>query len=138
MCGIVHRDIKPENIVISERLVAKICDFGSALRVGQLPCVGQSVGTTTYMAPDLLEADVSALRLVSHDDADAWLQGLIEAHPSQDVWSACVLLFIMTTGNFPWDAAHHSDTGYDAWVNGVYHDKVAGWSLLAPELLQVC
>jgi serine/threonine-protein kinase len=61
MCGIVHRDIKPENIVVSERLVAKICDFGSALRIGQLPCVGMCVGTTQFMAPDVLQADVSHL-----------------------------------------------------------------------------
>jgi hypothetical protein len=74
---------------------------------------------------------------VSRDDADAWLQGLIAAHPSQDVWSACVLLFLMTTGSFPWDLAHHGDAGYDAWISGDYYAKVDGWSLLAPQLLQV-
>jgi serine/threonine protein kinase len=57
--GIVHRDIKPENVVVSEQHVAKICDFGCALGSGQMPSGSMPIGTPAYMAPDVLQADVS-------------------------------------------------------------------------------
>ena len=28
--GIAHRDLKPENVLMTDDLVVKICDFGSA------------------------------------------------------------------------------------------------------------
>ena len=51
---IMHRDLKPENILIDpERLTVKICDFGSAKKVGQTQNTPYIV-SRYYRAPELI------------------------------------------------------------------------------------
>ncbi len=57
--GIVHRDIKPQNILMTEKGVVKVGDFGIAAASGAMLRTTEelSVGTPDYMAPEMAESD---------------------------------------------------------------------------------
>jgi serine/threonine protein kinase len=86
--NIVHRDLKPENILFKSRSgidQVLLCDFMYAC-----PCLddtlSEQLGTPNYVAPEVL------LRKPYGKSVDAWALG--------------VLLYILLSGNFPFN---HSD-----------------------------
>ncbi|WP_134768111.1 serine/threonine-protein kinase [Nocardioides sp. 1609] len=89
--GLIHRDIKPANVLLRNRdnaLTAYLGDFGIARQVGaatQLTQVGGTVGTPTYMAPEL------------HTGS--------EAGPASDVYSLGCLLWATLSGRAPYSGA---------------------------------
>ena len=55
--GVIHRDIKPANLLITQRGVIKVADFGIALATQdfnkKLTGTGQFVGTPGYLSPEV-------------------------------------------------------------------------------------
>ncbi|KAK6522788.1 Chk1 protein kinase [Arthrobotrys megalospora] len=85
--GVAHRDIKPENILLDSNGNLKIADFGFATlfkHKGQVKKSTQLVGSPPYVAPEVSEG-----------------KGYIG--DQVDVWSCGVVLFVLLTGNTPWD-----------------------------------
>ncbi len=60
--GVIHRDIKPANLMIDERGLVKIADFGLALMtaaVSRLTATGMFMGTPGYLSPEqCLDQDI--------------------------------------------------------------------------------
>ncbi len=72
--GVLHRDLKPSNILIDERGVARIADFGLAEASAVPEGARAAEGTPSYMAPEQLagkevtqRSDLYALGLVLYE-----------------------------------------------------------------------
>jgi serine/threonine-protein kinase len=73
--GVVHRDVKPGNVMLHERSVVKVTDFGVArVQSQQLTQAGMLVGTPNYMAPEQVQglpvdgrADQFALAVIAYE-----------------------------------------------------------------------
>jgi serine/threonine protein kinase len=84
--GIVHRDLKPSNVRVRPDGQIKLLDFGIAkgLHTPQLTQIGFAVGTTEFMAPEQFNGRVES---------------------KSDSWALGVMLYEMTTGHLPFEAA---------------------------------
>uniref|UniRef100_A0A0N5AV36 non-specific serine/threonine protein kinase n=1 Tax=Syphacia muris TaxID=451379 RepID=A0A0N5AV36_9BILA len=98
--GIAHRDIKPENILISQKDVLKISDFGMATifrHEGKERYLTTRCGTLPYVSPQVMA-------------------GCYRGEPS-DIWSCGVVLVTMLAGELPWESPERLNTSYRHWVN---------------------
>jgi serine/threonine protein kinase len=85
--NISHRDIKLENILIENSNKIKIIDFGFATckqKKNYIYC-----GTPNYMAPEIIKK-------------------IDYLGPPVDIWACGVLLYIITTGGFPFGSSKES------------------------------
>ena len=83
--NIYHRDIKLENILLIDEKIVKIIDFGFSIKCPKKSYQKFLCGTPTYMAPEIINKN-----------------HYIPEY--SDIWSLGVLLYIMLTGNFPFNA----------------------------------
>lgn len=82
---IVHRDLKPESILLnSENFHLTIYDFGSAAHLNSDHRFSEVVGSTYYIAPEVL------LENETYNE-------------TCDLWSCGIILYILISGNAPFD-----------------------------------
>jgi tetratricopeptide (TPR) repeat protein/predicted Ser/Thr protein kinase len=96
--GVVHRDLKPGNVILARsddgRESVKVLDFGLArfsdAEESMLTTPGSMVGTSSYMAPELIESG--------------------RATRASDVWALGVVLYEMVIGRSPFKGATRAAT----------------------------
>eukprot|EP00935_MAST-01C_sp_MAST-1C-sp1_P000257 g257.t1 len=83
---VVHRDLKPENVLLDERLIVKLCDFGVSRMVSRddTAMTGQ-IGTPAFMAPEMIEG-----------------QRDVKGTTKVDVFSFAILLWTLWTQEVPY------------------------------------
>lgn len=112
-CGVAHRDIKPENILLDKNGNLKLADFGLASKFRRKDgsrriCMDQR-GSPQYMAPEILH----------HSEYYA---------DTTDIWSIGVLLFVILTGELPWDLPVSEDANFECFMQNNGNLNVGPWA----------
>ncbi len=90
-CGIIHRDIKPSNLMLSDKGIVKVVDFGVALEknAATLTATGFAAGTPAYMAPEQIDS------------------GGIKIDERSDIYSLGVTFYELLAGQRPFQGQSH-------------------------------
>ena len=88
--NICHRDIKPENILLTEKLDAKLTDFGLSRYFKKNELLNSSCGSPIYAAPEMLEGK-------PYDGTKI------------DIWSLGISLYTMVCGELPFVVDDEND-----------------------------
>lgn len=86
--GVIHCDVKPANVILDERGVAKLTDFGIA-RAARDPAEHELIATPRYIAPERIEGKAPT--------------------PASDVYGLGLVAFELLAGQQPFDSADTED-----------------------------
>ena len=96
LAGVIHRDLKPANILVNDKGLLKIVDFGVAAAASsgdtQLTKTGYVIGSPKYMAPEQILGK--------------------KVNEAADIYSIGVIMYEMLTGIPPYSRGDHMSVMY--------------------------
>ncbi|KAI9761038.1 MAG: hypothetical protein M4579_001301 [Chaenotheca gracillima] len=101
--GLAHRDLKLDNVVVNDRGIMKLIDFGSAsvyrypFETDIVPASG-IVGSDPYLAPEVYDYNK------------------YDPQPT-DIWSLAIIYCCMTLRRFPWKLPRASDNSFKLFAS---------------------
>mmetsp|Transcript_16230 Transcript_16230/g.48622 ORF Transcript_16230/g.48622 Transcript_16230/m.48622 type:complete len:348 (-) Transcript_16230:1469-2512(-) len=110
---VVHRDLKLENLLVHRPAgplgdaVVKLCDFGFSKHMVNHSTAHTCKGSPDYIAPEVINAGWRRSGGARYDGRKA------------DVWSCGVILYLLVTGQYPFEATNGSTIPNNI-VNGWY------------------
>ena len=110
MNGICHRDLKGDNILLDDKMVIKLADFGLSKVTGKEGLSKSRPGTLTHSAPELLDPPQKGKKFNAM---------------AADIWSLGITLFTMVTGKLPFKGKT-----YEEIVHKTHHGRLN----LGPEI----
>ena len=120
--NIMHRDIKPENIMLTKKVnkknkkfEVKLIDFGTAKFFIKGKKETKFIGTSYYIAPDVLKE--------SYDQ-------------KCDVWSCGVIMYILLCGYPPFNGNNNTEI-YNAIKNNAPYFHGEDWKDITPEAIDL-
>lgn len=120
--GVAHRDIKPENILLDSKGNLKLADFGLATvykknngvkRKCFTPC-----GSPPYMSPEIVDSNGYNPEM-------------------SDIWACGVVLFVLLTGETPWDEPTLKSPEFKTFVEMDGKILIKPWGKLSPMVLSL-
>ena len=111
---ILHRDLKPENLLYKDKAPSsplKLIDFGLAIRIQPNEKATEVCGTTSYMAPEVLQGSYG-----------------VEC----DIWSLGVITYFMLSGTLPFPGKN-DDEKEARILKGSYPTEGRHWNHVSKE-----
>ncbi|KAI1919454.1 Nitrogen permease reactivator protein [Ophidiomyces ophidiicola] len=101
--GLAHRDLKLDNVVVNDRGIMKLIDFGSAFVFrypfeNNIVLASGVVGSDPYLAPEVYKEKGYDAR-------------------ATDIWSLAIIFCCMSLGRFPWKQPRTTDTSFNLFVS---------------------
>ncbi|KAL2372772.1 HAL protein kinase [Blastomyces gilchristii SLH14081] len=107
--GLAHRDLKLDNVVVSDRGIMKLIDFGSAV-VFRYPFENDIVlatgvvGSDPYLAPEVYD------------------EKRYDPRPT-DIWSLAIIFCCMSLRRFPWKQPRMTDNSFKLFASPPSHQR---------------
>lgn len=117
--GLAHRDLKLDNVVVNDRGIMKLIDFGSAT-VFRYPFENDIVLATGSYSLEMLMLSLidKSLGIVGSDPylaPEVYDEKRYDPRPT-DVWSLAIIYCCMTLRRFPWKQPRVVDNSYKLFV----------------------
>lgn len=113
--GICHRDIKPGNLLVSKGYNVKMIDFGFSIWFNNKSVFDTTVGTSHYIAPEVLEKEYTY---------------------KCDIWSVGVILFLMLSGKLPFAGESEEETLKLIHEANIIYDPIR-WNVISKDATEL-